>query len=188
MIKLHTSSKTEMKERQFLELHDLKLHVSKVFWQQFDILIYFTPLATTEKQTDSCLSSRDIYHVASPNFSRKKKEVSALHTCSSQEQMGISVVCLCLSSRVSWQGKFSLEERSSEFWNKHVPPLATSIRADLVGEFYHLEWSCLIWGMLPWGWTGSSGSLPGHRHRSKAHQGADLVCLSLKTPSKQIEK
>lgn len=57
------------------------------------------------------------------------------HTCSSQEQMGISVVCLCLSSRVSWQGKFSLEDKSSEFWNRHVPPLTTSTRADLVGGF-----------------------------------------------------
>lgn len=33
----------------------------------------FIPLATTEKQTDSCMSSRDTYHVASLNFSRKKK-------------------------------------------------------------------------------------------------------------------
>lgn len=119
MIKLHTSSKTEMKERQFLELHDLKLHVSKVFWQQFDILIYFTPLATTEKQTDSCLSSRDIYHVASPNFSRKKKKRFQLYTHVAPRSRWVSL----------WSASASAPEsagKASSLWRKGVLKQACS--------------------------------------------------------------
>ena len=85
----------------------------------------FVPLATTEKQTDTCMSSTDTYHVASLNFSRKKEGFCSehQHTRSSQQQIGIAV--LCLISWHSWQGKFSLEDETSGFWNMHASPLLT---------------------------------------------------------------
>jgi len=49
MIKLYTSSKTDRKERQCLELHDLNLDDSKVFLWQFDILIYFYSTGNNRK-------------------------------------------------------------------------------------------------------------------------------------------
>lgn len=162
MIKQYTSSKTERKERQFLELHDLNLHVSKVFWQQFDILIYFTPLTTTEKQTDSCLSSRDTYRVASLNFSRKKEKVSAQNT---------STHVAPRSRWVSlWSASASASEsaaKASSLWKKR----AQSCESGMLHSSPHPHEQIWLGDFVIWGGPALSG---GRYH--EAGSGAQAPC------------
>lgn len=105
------------------------------------------------------------------------------HTRSSQQQIGIAV--LCLISWHSWQGKFSLEDETSGFWNMHASPLLTYPQADLVEGYCKpkvlLTYLCGIDRGLHE--TLRLSALP-HAQKCLTHLGPDsvLVCCPWKHP------